>query len=117
VPKEPKATRALNALVVPLDIPLQDIQKARSSMPPDVRLSDIDCAILLFAERNRNLPFSRWPKECKNYKALAKLGRRGYLKRSDFPKRYYITPSGFGMARWILAALQSTGTKPDPSKA
>ena len=75
-------------------------------MPPTLRLSDNDCVVLLFAERNRNIPFAHWPKEYRHYKALAKLNRRGYLGRADSPKRFYITPSGYSLARWILAALE-----------
>jgi hypothetical protein len=116
-PKEPKTTRRLRTRIVPLHIPLQAIQDARSALPHGLRVSDIDCAILLFVERNRNLPFANWPKECRHYKALAKLCRLGYLRQKEWPKSFVITKAGYGMARWILSALEHIGTKPGTSEA
>jgi hypothetical protein len=94
---EPKTTRRLSTPIVPLHIPLQAIKEARSALPHGLRVSDIDCAILLFVERNRNLPFANWPKECRHYKALAKLCRLGYLRQKDWPKSFVITRAGYSM--------------------
>ena len=102
--------------MVPLDIGIQAIEKVQRELPRGLRLTVNDCTVLLFVERNRTLPFKRWPKEYRHYRALAKLCRNGYLGRVNSPKRFLLADTGCSMVRWLLASLAHSGTKPGPSK-
>jgi hypothetical protein len=80
-------------------------------MPRALRLSLIDCQLLLFIEKNCAVPYEDWPKEYQAATALEKLRKRGHLTRKYTPNRYGLTRSGFSLARWIIASIEHTTAK------
>lgn len=87
------------------------IQIARSNFPSGLRLSAQDCETLLFIEKNPGLAYKMWPADYQSYQLVAKLRKRGWVKRSYWPTRFAVTRTGFNIVKWIAAAIEH-GTPP-----
>jgi len=106
---EPRRTSPLPSGTLAIDRNL--IKKAHAKLPPTFDLTWKDCAVMLYAEQFRCVPYEHWPREFKQPSVVEKLRKRRYLKRCYWPTVYVITRAGFSLVNWIKALLEHVSTR------
>jgi len=96
----------LTTIIESLNTTPQAIRTVHSELPSALRLTLIDCLILLYVDQNRNVPYDQWPEDLRKSKAVEKLRKRRYLHRSYWPTKYTVARAGFSLVKWIYTSLE-----------
>jgi len=82
------------------------IRKAHAKLPPSFDLTWRDCAIMLYTDQYRCVPYDNWPREFRREDSVQKLRKRKYIRRHYYPTVYSITRSGYSLVNWIKSLIE-----------